>query len=54
MDKEKFLKYLQGLKRVSTIAKEEGISATAVYNRVKKEQIPIVIIDGMQFVDTNK
>ena len=38
------------LKKVSTYAKQEQISTTEVYNRIRNKEIEFVVIDGIKFV----
>jgi DNA invertase Pin-like site-specific DNA recombinase len=42
------------LKKVSTYAREQGISVQAVYKKIEKNKIKSVIIDNVKFVLLNE
>ena len=44
------MKYIKKLKKVSTYAKEQNISAQAVYKQIAFGKIECVIIDGVKFI----
>lgn len=39
-----------GLVKISTYAKQEGISVPAVYKRIESGKIECVVIDGVKFI----
>lgn len=45
---------LNKLKKVSNFAAQEGVTPTYIYRLVREMRIEIVMIDGVQFIDTEK
>ena len=44
----------ENLLKVSSYAREMGISSTWVYKLAKAKKIEIITIDGVQFIDSEK
>lgn len=44
------MKEIKDLKKVSTYAKEKGVSVQAIYKQIACGKIECVIIDGVKFI----
>jgi hypothetical protein len=42
------------LKKVSNFAAQEGVTPTYIYRLVREMKIEIIMIDGVQFIDTER